>query len=75
MSSRVLRKLQGDQDLKTAEDTSETESDLASSGVRKKQFNVNRYDLVCTPRIGPFLKIYAVEIFDVSYLLSFPFTS
>lgn len=46
MSSRVLRKLQGDKDL-TEEILSDVETDIpVSSGARRKQLNVNRYDLV-----------------------------
>lgn len=52
MSSRVLRKLQGDNDLQQAEDVSdldETDLPVSSSGnggARRKQLNINRYDLV-----------------------------
>lgn len=52
MSSRVLRKLHGGTDeleLKEQdeEDISDIETDVGSSGGnRKKQFNLNRYDLV-----------------------------
>lgn len=50
MSSRVLRKLglQGEKDLTClADDGSDTEADFSSSGgAKKKQLNINRYDLV-----------------------------
>uniref|UniRef100_A0A1B6CWB0 Transcription factor 25 n=1 Tax=Clastoptera arizonana TaxID=38151 RepID=A0A1B6CWB0_9HEMI len=50
MSSRVLKKLglQGDKDITSlCEDGSDTEADLSSSGgAKKKQLNVNRYDLL-----------------------------
>jgi hypothetical protein len=45
MSSRVLRKLQGDKDI--VDDISDTETDIpVSGGARRKQLNINRYDLV-----------------------------
>lgn len=47
MSSRVLRKLQGDKDL--PEDiVSDPDLDVpySSGGARRKQLNINRYDLV-----------------------------
>ncbi|CAH0547273.1 unnamed protein product [Brassicogethes aeneus] len=45
MSSRVLRKLQGDKEL--IDEISDTETDTpVSSGARKKQLNINRYDLL-----------------------------
>lgn len=45
MSSRVLRKLQGDKEL--VDDVSDTETDTpVSGGARKKQLNNNRYYLV-----------------------------
>lgn len=55
MSSRVLRKLQGDPGLPAAKEDSDLEQDAeeddllavaAGGGPKKKQFNVNRYDLV-----------------------------
>jgi hypothetical protein len=48
MSSRVLRKLQGDKDFATElqNDNSDPESDLEGTGAKKKQLNVNRFDLV-----------------------------
>jgi hypothetical protein len=49
MSSRVLRKLQGDKDFANdlQNDNSDPESDLESTGgAKKKQLNINRYDLV-----------------------------
>lgn len=49
MSSRVLRKLQGDQDLGSVlgvEGNSDVEGDLSGASVRKKPLNVNRYDLL-----------------------------
>lgn len=46
MSSRVLRKLHGDKE-QLNEETSDIEPDLTSTGgARKKQLNVNRYDLL-----------------------------
>lgn len=46
MSSRVLRKLQGEKDL-VEEPNSDPETDLPiSGGARRKQLNINRYDLV-----------------------------
>ncbi|KAG8224133.1 hypothetical protein J437_LFUL001827 [Ladona fulva] len=49
MSSRVLRKLQGEQDISNVlgvEGNSDGEADVTSSSVRKKPLNVNRYDLL-----------------------------
>lgn len=56
MSSRVLKKLHGDTDLKIHEhdEDDELQSDIendignvaAGSGAKKKQLNINRYDLV-----------------------------
>lgn len=50
MSSRVLRKLglQGEKETTSlADDASDTEADFSSSGgAKKKQLNINRYDLV-----------------------------
>jgi hypothetical protein len=49
MSSRVLRKFQGDKDFAgdLLNDNSGPESDLeGTGGVKKKQPNINRYDLV-----------------------------
>jgi arginine utilization protein RocB len=49
MSSRVLRKLQGDKDLvnDVQNDYSDPESELeCAGGAKKKQLNVNRYDVV-----------------------------
>lgn len=57
MSSRVLRKLQGDKDKEFNEDISDTETDTpVSGGARRKQLNINRYDLVSTEfRISPLI--------------------
>lgn len=53
MSYRVLKKLglQGEKDLSVlADDASDTEADFSSSGgAKKKQLNLNRYDLVSVP--------------------------
>lgn len=46
MSSRVLRKLQGDKEKELADEVSDTETDTPVGGARRKQLNVNRYDLV-----------------------------
>ncbi|XP_023012489.1 nuclear localized protein 1 [Leptinotarsa decemlineata] len=47
MSSRVLRKLQGDKEKEFAEEVSDTETDTpVTGGARKKQLNINRYDLL-----------------------------
>ena len=49
MSSRVLRKLQGDKDFVNdmRNDYSDPESELAcAGGAKKKQLNINRYDVV-----------------------------
>ncbi|XP_071443869.1 ribosome quality control complex subunit TCF25 [Hetaerina americana] len=49
MSSRVLRKLQGDQDLGRVlgvDGNSDVETDVTGSSERKKSLNVNRYDLL-----------------------------
>lgn len=49
MSSRVLRKLGlGEKDITSiADEASDTEADFSSSGgAKKKQLNINRYDLV-----------------------------
>lgn len=45
MSSRVLRKLQGEKE-RELEEVSDTETDTPVGGARRKQLNVNRYDLV-----------------------------
>lgn len=56
MSSRVLRKLglQGEKDTTSlADEASDTEADFSSSGgAKKKQLNINRYDLVSAKRQG-----------------------
>ncbi|XP_057655080.1 transcription factor 25 [Diorhabda carinulata] len=47
MSSRVLRKLQGDKEKELQEEVSDTETDTpVSGGARRKQLNINRYDLL-----------------------------
>ncbi|KAL1518069.1 hypothetical protein ABEB36_001750 [Hypothenemus hampei] len=48
MSSRVLRKLQSDKDKELGENDniSDLELETPIGGARKKQFNVNRYDLL-----------------------------
>lgn len=49
MSSRVLRKLQGDKDsvIDMQNDYSDPEPELkCAGGAKKKQLNVNRYDVV-----------------------------
>lgn len=48
MSSRVLRKLQGDKekDLVDNENISDIDIDTPVGGARRKQLNINRYDLV-----------------------------
>lgn len=50
MSSRVLKKLHGDNELDTLDqEVSDPDNDnsfISSSGARKKQFDGNRYDLV-----------------------------
>lgn len=46
MSSRVLRKLQGEKELPDDTSDIETEDLNATGGARRKQFNINRYDLV-----------------------------
>lgn len=50
MSSRVLKKLHGDKDLdildQDASDIDNDNSFIGPSGVQKKQFDNNRYDLV-----------------------------
>lgn len=50
MSSRVLKKLQGEKDLEVGDqDASDIDNDnsfIGPSGARKKQFEANRYDLV-----------------------------
>ncbi|KAG5889570.1 hypothetical protein JTB14_018555 [Gonioctena quinquepunctata] len=47
MSSRVLRKLQGDKEKEFADEVSDTETDTpVTGGARKKQLNINRYDLL-----------------------------
>lgn len=50
MSSRVLKKLHGENELDVREqDASDLDNDnsfIGSSGARKKQFDGNRYDLV-----------------------------
>lgn len=48
MSSRVLKKLHGEPDLEIKEQE-EQQSDIENeinNGAKKKQFNINRYDLV-----------------------------
>lgn len=48
MSSRVLRKLQGEKekDLVENENTSDIDIDTPVGGARRKQLNINRYDLL-----------------------------
>ncbi|KAJ8962953.1 hypothetical protein NQ314_005670 [Rhamnusium bicolor] len=47
MSSRVLRKLQGDKDKELVDEVSDTETDTpVTGGARRKQLNINRYDLI-----------------------------
>jgi hypothetical protein len=49
MSSRVLRKLQGDKDLANDGQNDDTDTDSeweVAGGAKKKQQNVNRFDLV-----------------------------
>ncbi|KAJ8951267.1 hypothetical protein NQ318_008170 [Aromia moschata] len=47
MSSRVLRKLQGDKDKELVDEISDTETDTpVTGGARRKQLNMNRYDLL-----------------------------
>lgn len=46
MSSRVLKKLHGENDLEDGSDLDNDNSIISSSGARKKQFDGNRYDLV-----------------------------
>lgn len=52
MSSRVLKKLHGELDLGIIEQEDDQLSDIENagssdvSGTKKKQFNINRYDLV-----------------------------
>lgn len=50
MSSRVLKKLHGENELDVREqDASDLDNDnsfIGSSGARKKQYDGNRYDLV-----------------------------
>lgn len=45
MSSRVLKKLHGDNELEIKEEISDIDNDIGT-GAKKKQFEVNRYDLV-----------------------------
>lgn len=46
MSSRVLKKLHGDNDLEICEqELSDADNDIGT-GSKKKQFEMNRYDLV-----------------------------
>lgn len=69
MSSRVLRKLglQGEKETTSlADEASDTEADFSSSGgAKKKQLNINRYDLVSAKYLEPTfmymkgLKVYA----------------
>ncbi|KAK9885935.1 hypothetical protein WA026_013812 [Henosepilachna vigintioctopunctata] len=44
MSSRVLRKLQAEKDI--VDEVSDTETETPVGGTRKKQLNINRYDLL-----------------------------
>lgn len=47
MSSRVLRKLQGDNNKELPDELSDNEGDVSlTGGARRKQLNINRYDLV-----------------------------
>ncbi|CAH1169502.1 unnamed protein product [Phaedon cochleariae] len=47
MSSRVLRKLQGDKEKEFPDEVSDIETDTPmSGGARRKQLNINRYDLL-----------------------------
>lgn len=45
MSSRVLKKLHGDNDLDIGDELSDIDNDIGV-GNKKKQFDMNRYDLV-----------------------------
>ncbi|XP_031632722.1 transcription factor 25 [Contarinia nasturtii] len=45
MSSRVLKKLHGDNDLEAQDASDNDNSFIGNSGARKKQFDGNRYDL------------------------------
>lgn len=65
MSSRVLKKLHGENDLDIKEqDISDIDNDIGSSGggvggARKKQFEMNRYDLVSLiGNLVPFLLLF-----------------
>lgn len=51
MSSRVLKKLHGDNELEIKEEFSDIDNDIGT-GAKKKQFEVNRYDLVNIIDIG-----------------------
>lgn len=53
MSSRVLRKLQGEKE-KELDEVSDTETDTPVGGARRKQLNVNRYDLVWKKTVDKF---------------------
>ncbi|CAB0004473.1 unnamed protein product, partial [Nesidiocoris tenuis] len=69
MSSRVLRKLglQGEKDLNSlGNDESDTEADFSSSSSsKKKQLNINRYDLVSWTQYGvTSIPIEAAESFN-----------
>lgn len=47
MSSRVLKKLHGEPELELKEELELSDIDNENStGAKKKQFNINRYDLV-----------------------------
>lgn len=64
MSSRVLKKLHGDNELDIRdEDASDLDNDnsfVASSGARKKQYDGNRYDLVSCKLILLLLLLFSV---------------
>lgn len=74
MSSRVLKKLHGDNELEIREpDTSDLDNDnsfIGSSGARKKQFDNNRYDLV-TIKIN--FQLQAASFVFVNFFPSFIF--
>lgn len=59
MSSRVLKKLQGEPDFDfKQQDEQLSDNDLESvSGARKKQLNINRYDLVSIKLTEKFVDI------------------
>jgi hypothetical protein len=46
MSYRILRKLQGNEQLNEPIEENDPVDEFSDTSIKKKQFNINRYDLV-----------------------------